>query len=112
MNKRYRSFSFVFLIGILFVLLNNGCGTIWSIHSHEKTESLLYSGFRTDIDIIADPPIIPPMPLGGYILFCFDVPFSLVADTLLLPYTLVQHFTREEKEENILGSENFSEKED
>ncbi|UVT20130.1 MAG: YceK/YidQ family lipoprotein [Nitrospira sp.] len=65
-----------FLGAVAFCLLLSGCGTIKTLHKdakYECHEDMFYSGTR-----------VGPMSLQKIL----DTPFSLVADTLVLPYTI------------------------
>ena len=62
------------LLGVLWFF--TGCGTIFTLADDAKSdchENLLYSGTRESATNIH---------------FLFDTPFSLVADTIVLPYTI------------------------
>jgi uncharacterized protein YceK len=76
------------LIWLVAALWISGCATVTSIDSAEHGTPLVYSGTRLDLAAIADnesdlrkfktlPPASPWL----------DMPFSLVADTFMLPLT-------------------------
>jgi uncharacterized protein YceK len=66
----------LFIFAILFILI--GCGTFGTviIEDNKECKSLIYSGTRA-------------MSQGNpHSMFFIDIPFSFVADTILLPYTI------------------------
>ncbi len=70
----------------LIALLCSGCGTVAG-HDDQGTMGGVthgvYRGVRTDWQWIAHP---KPETEIGIPLYCLDVPFSFVGDTLLLPF--------------------------
>src|SRR4051794_30668349 len=60
-------------LALLVLLAINGCGTVATLSDHRSSTSLIYSGTRFSWT----------HPCTGG-----DVPFSAVADTLALPYTI------------------------
>ena len=60
---------------ILLLLSCGGCGTGYSIESNEPFPNIIYGGTRSDL-------------ASAHLSFVADVPFSLVADTVVLPYTI------------------------
>lgn len=91
------------------VLLTN-CGTIYTLVEHEPEDALIFSGIRFDVDVIVDPPGYPvPIPLEFYFLCIFDTPFSLVADVVVLPYTLPRDiFARAPERPRGFSSETYA----
>ncbi len=70
------------------ILLN--CGTIYSLVEQDSSDRLMFSGVRLDIEIVVDPPVYPvPIGPGWYFLCIIDTPFSLLADIVVFPYTLI-----------------------
>ena len=74
---------------LLSLLLSCGCGTISEHdgrivheHGHLSMGPVVYRGVRSDIDGILQP--------GGHnhVIHWIDFPFSLIADTVLLPWDL------------------------
>jgi uncharacterized protein YceK len=53
----------------------SGCGTMASIEQDEPYPNIVYGGLRNELN-----PVSPHT--------CLDIPFSTVADTLVLPYTI------------------------
>ncbi len=84
MNKFY----IVKIILVCFILsLLGGCSSIFNSFGDKETGSRVYIGVRKDIKCIVS---------GGHshlsgidkVMAVIDLPFSLVADTILLPYTI------------------------
>jgi uncharacterized protein YceK len=78
-------------------LLSSGCGTYFAFQSADNDASLIYGGVRADVVIpltllgVLDPENdVPPYYLPFALMF-FDLPFSFVADTVLLPWTVTDH---------------------
>lgn len=65
------------LWGLFLLLLGPGCGTVMSTFSPHEGGPEIYGGVRLDIGME----------------WYADVPFSVVADTLLLPVTIVCEIT-------------------
>src|SRR5215831_10162806 len=67
----------VFAVPLLFVLMVNGCGTIFTLQEDSEYDcrsNLIYSGtIRT---------------VKNALHTLFDIPFSFVLDTIVLPYTV------------------------
>ncbi len=94
-------------ISLLIVLLLSGCGTILTNIDLNKPkaerdpvvrqiDSRVYSGTR--FDFLAN---APDPGSGGNIIglfFLIDIPLSLIADTLILPYTLTNEPYEQENE--------------
>ena len=78
-----------------FALAVSGCATTVTVFE-EDPDNLIYSGTRRDLDGWA-------FAHGGFI----DLPFSFVADTILLPYTVPRtiwnHATGEEEKQEPDG---------
>jgi uncharacterized protein YceK len=81
-------------------LLISGCGTLLSVGmNHNPDASHIYSGTRTDVLIpLVALRIIPteeklPLWTVAWSLLLLDLPFSFVADTVLLPATAYHHFS-------------------
>src|SRR4051812_42475779 len=79
----------------LFVLAPwlSGCGTLWTVRNPKDPCSCpaqaaapryIYSGVRCDVESVKTCDIG-----GGYM--AYDVPFSAIADTILLPARLIQY---------------------
>jgi uncharacterized protein YceK len=69
-----------------FVTLCSGCGTIAGYDDQGLMGGVnhgVYRGVRTDWQWIAHP---EPETQLGVPLYCIDMPFSFVVDTLLLPF--------------------------
>jgi len=63
-------------------LLLSGCGTIWALSNNEQWPNQIYAGTRASATGHSTQ---------------LDVPFSLIADTLVLPYTIprtIYNFSR------------------
>ena len=89
------------LAGLLIALLLPGCGSFitWSDDFEEKlpeNEYLVrvYSGVLWDLNVmdpstsIGQPPDEDPEEPYFNVLYIFDVPFSLIADTFALPWSI------------------------
>jgi uncharacterized protein YceK len=90
------------IVAMLFITLAaicmTGCGTLLSTGmNHDPDASHVYSGTRADIliplvalRVIPTEEELPPWTVAWSLLL-LDLPFSFVADTLLLPVTLYHH---------------------
>ncbi len=101
MKKRQPAYLACFLI--LAAVLLGSCGTI-ATRSEEfdrrlpKDRSLVrvYSGVLWDLNVmdpstgIGQPPDEDPEEPYFNVLYIFDVPFSFIADTLMLPFTIYE----------------------
>jgi uncharacterized protein YceK len=71
----------------LLALLCSGCGTVASHSDYPEIEDAVghgvYRGVRTDWHWVAD--AVPETEMGTPI-YCLDMPFSLVTDTVFLPF--------------------------
>jgi uncharacterized protein YceK len=89
--------------GLLITLLLCGCGTITTRSSDfdkqlPKDHNLVrvYSGVLWDLNVmdpstsIGQPPGEDPEQPYFNVLYVFDLPFSLVADTLMLPFSIYE----------------------
>ncbi len=90
MNKRLAAVS------LGFVLLLGGCGSIGDIAANQR----IYGGVWTDCNLI-DEPYLPNTHPRQYsfplvLLGLFDLPFSAILDTLLLPITIPVTLSRED----------------
>lgn len=77
----------------------SGCGTLLSLGmNHDPDASQVYGGTRTDVFIpMVALRVIPteeklPAWTVAWSLLLLDLPFSFIADTVLLPVTLYHHF--------------------
>lgn len=73
-------------------LMCSGCGTIITLSDMDKEgtkHGLVYSGIRFDCRGAFDPAYMQHIPFGKP-LCVIDMPLSLVADTVVLPYTGVK----------------------
>ena len=96
LNREIEMFRSLFaMLPILFVC---GCGTAMNYHFAEPTP---YGGVRTDVKLISNLGT-PPETIAEIrqwigilgIVSIFDLPFSAVADTILLPVTVSQTIER------------------
>jgi len=92
------------------LLFLTGCGTVITQHEMkdgtpmegpfkgQEINSKVYSG--TVFDVLAQ--ITPPGSGGniGGLIFLIDLPLSLAADTVVLPYTLYYEVSKSEPENN------------
>ncbi|SRR6266705_1032297 len=98
-----------FLLLILAVSTSCGCGTIGTrmfddpAKSGDYHGSKIYSGVRGDIQAVGDmlSPNYTKEARGLWPLFLLDLPFSFIADTLLLPITIYEELSKssEQKKE-------------
>ena len=86
MSRRDRSIAVttVFVGLIVLTVSQSGCATVVRL-SEWPSRPQVYGGTRGDIQLIRDPPpgwefLVP--------VACVDLPFSLVADTIVLPSTV------------------------
>ena len=79
------------------IAFNYGCGTTVTLQNSEKFESLIYSGVREDYKMLGEfggddgffpqvGRIILFLPINLF--FLIDLPLSMIADTVMLPYTI------------------------
>ena len=79
-----------------------GCMSIATLSSNMKrddaTEPLVYGGARSDLELIGYSGDATGMGLGACVpvFGIIDLPFSLVADTILLPVTITMALTPDE----------------
>lgn len=97
-NKGVRTYSVTWSLALAgCVSLLSGCGTLLSFNAMGPYDSHVYGGTRVDIEMIKD-------GFAGQswflTLFALDVPFSLVADTVLLPITVTHHFSIKKKDDS------------
>ena len=96
------------LLIVLTMLGLSGCGTVatnglYVLHpSCDKNAfSLIYSGTKLDAHLIGQSfkrDTTHRRTKAGYsIAGAVDLPFSLAFDTILLPYTVTEHFTRKKR---------------
>jgi len=91
------------LAALLITLLLHGCGTITTRASEfdkmlPKDHNLVrvYSGVLWDLNVmdpstsIGQPPDEDPEEPYFNVLYVFDLPFSLIADTLMLPFSIYE----------------------
>jgi uncharacterized protein YceK len=79
--------SLVFTLVAIFLLqAASGCGTIASIDQNEPFPDIVYGGVQNELS-----PVSPHTVL--------DIPFSAIADTIVLPYTIPQSFYNEDHPE-------------
>jgi len=94
MKERKQMIRFFLILS--FVCLLSGCGTFGTvfIEDNKECKSLIYSGTR--------------FMAGGnaHSLFFIDIPFSFVADTILLPYTISATLLCEPNSQELKRSEN------
>ena len=75
------------LAGLLaFVIATSGCMSLDTQLSRGYEGPYLYSGVRKDLEIMG--PAFLHLSFGWVVITLFDLPFSLVADTLLLPVSI------------------------
>ena len=79
------------LVWLVVALWVSGCATVTSIDSAEHGTPLVYSGTRLDLAAIADDEsglrkFKTPPPAYPWL----DLPFSLAADTVILPLTFAK----------------------
>jgi len=79
----------------LALLLLAGCGTIQDLVEEQR----VYGGVRRDLEFRSFPHFGPFGNDPTFLLLAIDLPLCLVADTLLLPYTLAVRRRREKEEE-------------
>lgn len=91
-----RSIRIVILFTFLLIIIN-GCGTLGSFSGdspcRDYAKTPVYSGVRCDIKAVKEITNLGKeySGLGGIaILPIIDVPFSLVLDTIILPYTIIR----------------------
>ena len=71
----------------IIALMCSGCGTIIGHDDNEDSiNNGVYRGVRNDYHWVAD--AVPETEMGTPI-YCLDMPFSLVADTICLPYDAI-----------------------
>ena len=75
------------LLAGIFLMSLAGCGTAHNLHQNEPA---IYGGLVWDFEQI--PLGFPKCDLGA--LAVFDIPFSLVFDTVTLPYTVLRALLR------------------
>lgn len=78
-------------LALLLVLPLSGCGTVITL-SEDKPRLLIYSGVRLDVEEAGK--VDEPFEFYPWWMGCWDLPCSLVADTLVLPYTLLRELWR------------------
>ncbi len=79
------------LVVLLASVLCSGCGTI-AAHKYKNSEMEgVYQGVRLDCDIFPGGDAYP------FPLVVFDLPLSLVADTLVLPYDIIHSAKKKEE---------------
>ena len=77
-------------LAVFLLFFSTGCGTVSSIfHPHIDTEFGVYSGLRADWELWNIGYNSDHAFLSGY-QWMFDMPLSAVADTALLPVTLMK----------------------
>ena len=81
----------VLLISLAF--LSSGCGTVLSI-AEDNQEYLVYGGLRIDSEIAFSSEFFSDMYLART-LAVVDMPLSLVADALCLPYTISRSIVKD-----------------
>jgi uncharacterized protein YceK len=79
MNKLLRAGS---LLGVLWLA---GCGTIGNLANDPR----IYGGARYDVDEMG-----ATGPCSSGIVAVFDLPFSVVLDTAVLPFTLIYELVK------------------
>jgi uncharacterized protein YceK len=84
---------FVLILLLSFLSLGSGCSTFVTI----KEENKIYSGTRLNIEGIYRS-ISGDIQLGYLFLSGPDLPFSLVLDTVLLPYTIPNYLLLSEED--------------
>lgn len=98
--------------GLLMVLLTGhclGCATVATRAKRNDLDSPLYTGTRADVGLFGLV-VDPPNGEAGYALLLLpfalvDLPFSLVADSLLLPWTVPEHRSERRQKLRTLVSE-------
>ncbi len=79
-----------------------GCGTIHTLTENKynapQNQYWVYGGVRMDWDFVAGPPS-PFLPRWVRVFGIADVPFSAVADTVCLPYTIPKAVSEKKKRE-------------
>ncbi|GEM_PF-5352859 len=89
------------MFGILLAAICSGCGTIASHDDQEVSGGVyhgVYRGVRADWQWIAHP---EPETELGVPFYCFDVPFSFVADTFYLPFDTITVMEKSDAKTNI-----------
>ena len=97
------------LIFLITVILLDGCGTLQTLSptddhveisyrgkkSYCETIPRIYSGTFFEVCKLHGEPSYTAntgLAIGGLPLFIFDIPLSLIMDTLVLPYTTIRQF--------------------
>lgn len=78
----------LFIIMIVFLSVN-GCMSLAGTTEHEKNK--IFIGTRQDLELL--PYLANKDEPGWGMIGLIDLPFSLVMDTVFLPYTVVHYFS-------------------
>lgn len=77
-------------LALFLLILPAGCGTIGTLAQNEQ-RFLAFSGIRFDVQ---EAGTVDAWDFYPWWIACMDLPFSLAADTVVLPYTLLRELWR------------------
>jgi uncharacterized protein YceK len=89
--------SRVFVAALALLLCASGCMTVDTQLDKGYKGPRVYSGVRKDLRLMG--PAFLNLSFGWVVITLFDLPFSLVADTLLLPVTIPRDLDRSKVEQ-------------